>query len=109
MAHRGLTYLRNNALGALALFVALGGTSYAATGGFSSAGTLRACANEEGRLKLLKSGEHCKRGTKSVSWSQLGRLDQKALLGLLVRLVPLERRAVKAVRDRKARRWPTRT
>ena len=39
---------------------------------FLSGGTLRACANEEGRLKLLKSGEHCKRGTKSVSWSQTG-------------------------------------
>ena len=31
-------YLANNALGALALFLALGGVSYAATGGFTSGG-----------------------------------------------------------------------
>jgi hypothetical protein len=61
-----------NVAATLALVFAMTGGAIAATGGFSSSGTLRACANEEGRLKLLKSGEHCKRGLKSVSWSQTG-------------------------------------
>jgi hypothetical protein len=70
--NKGLRYLRNNALGALALFVALGGTSYAATGGFSSGGALKACANEEGVIRLLKPGKTCKKGQKAVSWNQTG-------------------------------------
>jgi hypothetical protein len=61
-----------NVAATLALVLAMSGGAIAATGGFSSGGTLRACANEEGRLKLLKSGEHCKRGQKSVSWNQTG-------------------------------------
>jgi hypothetical protein len=72
MFSKGLRLIANNAVGFLALFIALGGVGYAATGGFSSSGTLRACANEEGRLKLLKSSERCKRGQKSVSWNQTG-------------------------------------
>ncbi len=61
-----------NVAATLALVLAMSGGAVAATGGFASGGTLRACANEEGRLKLLKSGEHCRRGTKSVSWNQTG-------------------------------------
>jgi hypothetical protein len=61
-----------NVAATLALVFAMSGGAIAATGGFSSGGTLRACANEEGRLKLLKSGEHCKRGQKNVSWNQTG-------------------------------------
>lgn len=49
-----LKYLRQNALGALALFVALGGTGYAATGGFTSNGKLSACVSGEGGIKLLR-------------------------------------------------------
>lgn len=72
MIAKGLRYLRNNAIGALALFVALGGTGYAATGGFSQGGALKACVNEEGRLKLVKPGGRCHKGQKAVSWSQTG-------------------------------------
>jgi hypothetical protein len=72
MTARGMRYLRSNALGALALFVALGGTGYAATGGFSQGGTLTACVNDEGSLKLLRAGNHCKRGQKAVAWNQTG-------------------------------------
>jgi hypothetical protein len=61
-----------NVVAALALFVALGGTSYAATGGFSSGGTLRACANEEGAIRLLKAGKKCKKGQTAVAWNQTG-------------------------------------
>jgi hypothetical protein len=81
MLSKGLRLMANNAVGFLALFIALGGVGYAATGGFTSGGTLRACANEEGRLKLLKSGERCKRGTKSVSWSQTGPAGARGALG----------------------------
>jgi hypothetical protein len=69
---KSLRYLRNNVIGVLALFVALGGTGYAASGGFSQGGALRACVNEEGRLKLVESGKRCHKGQKSVSWSQTG-------------------------------------
>jgi hypothetical protein len=61
-----------NVAATLALVFAMSGGAIAATGGFSSGGTLKACVNREGRLKLLKSGEHCKRGTKTVSWNQVG-------------------------------------
>jgi hypothetical protein len=61
-----------NVAAALALFVALGGTSYAATGGFSSDGTLKACANEEGSIRLLKPGRHCHKGQTPVAWNQAG-------------------------------------
>jgi hypothetical protein len=72
MITKGLAYLRGNALGALALFVALGGTSYAATGGFASNGKLQACVGESGNMTLLKAGKHCKGGQKTVAWNQAG-------------------------------------
>jgi hypothetical protein len=65
-------YLANNALGALALFGALGGVSYAASGGFNSGGKLQACVNSEGRLKLIKPGKGCRHGLQKVAWSQTG-------------------------------------
>jgi hypothetical protein len=52
--------------------VALGGVGYAASGGFTSNGKLQACVNEEGGIKLLKAGKHCKRGQKTVAWNQTG-------------------------------------
>jgi hypothetical protein len=61
-----------NVAATLALLFAMSGGAIAATGGFSSGGTLKACVNGEGRLKLLKAGEHCKHGTKTVSWNQVG-------------------------------------
>lgn len=70
MVSKGLGYLRSNALGALALFVALGGTGYAATGGFTAASnSIKACAGSNGVLKL-QTGKKCKRGQKAVSWNQ---------------------------------------
>lgn len=72
MASKVLKLMANNAVGFLALFVALGGVGYAATGGFTSNGKLQACVNEEGRLKLLQAGQHCKKGQKAVAWNQSG-------------------------------------
>jgi hypothetical protein len=70
-----------NVVAALALFVALGGTSYAATGGFSSGGTLRACATEEGAIRLLKAGKKCKKGQTAVAWNQTGPAGAKGPTG----------------------------
>lgn len=81
MVAKGLRYLRSNVLGALALFLALGGTGFAATGGFSRGGTLKACVNEEGRVKLLTSAGHCKRGQSVVSWNQVGPQGAKGTPG----------------------------
>jgi hypothetical protein len=73
MARGMLRYLGNNAIGVLALFVALGGVSYAASGGFASTtGQLTACVGANGAMALLKSGGHCKHGQKPVAWSQQG-------------------------------------
>jgi hypothetical protein len=81
MGRRMLRYLASNALGALALFVALGGVSYAASGGFTSGGELQACASESGTLTLLKSGKHCKHGQKQVTWNQTGPQGQPGAKG----------------------------
>jgi hypothetical protein len=69
---KGLRFMASNAIGVLALFIALGGVGYAATGGFTAGGRLQACVNEEGGIKLLKAGKHCKRGQKTVAWNQTG-------------------------------------
>lgn len=61
-----------NVAATLAVLFAMSGGAIAATGGFSSGGTLRGCVNEEGGLKLLKSGGHCRRGLKSVAWNVTG-------------------------------------
>jgi len=78
---KGLRYLRSNTLGALALFVALGGTGFATTNVFSQGGTLHACASGEGRLKLLKAGGRCGRGQTAVAWNQAGRQGSKGTPG----------------------------
>ena len=70
MLHRALRVLASNAVGFLALFIALGGVGYAATGGFSSGGTLRACVGSNGVLKL--ASKKCAKGQKAVSWNQTG-------------------------------------
>ncbi|HSS39101.1 MAG TPA: hypothetical protein VLT58_10060, partial [Polyangia bacterium] len=56
----------------MAVLFAMSGGAFAAAGGFSSGGKLQACVNEEGGLKLLKAGKHCKRGLKTVGWSIAG-------------------------------------
>jgi hypothetical protein len=61
-----------NVVATLALVLALSGGAVAATGGFTSGGTLRACVNQEGGLRLLKSGKKCKKGQSVIGWNQAG-------------------------------------
>jgi hypothetical protein len=74
-------YLANNALGALALFVALGGVSYAATAGFNSGGKLQACVNGNGSLRLVKAGKSCHHGQQKLAWNQTGVQGPKGATG----------------------------
>lgn len=72
MLSKGLRFAANNAVGFLALFIALGGVGYAATGGFtSSTARIQACAGSGGTLKLL-TGKKCGKGQKKVAWNQQG-------------------------------------
>jgi hypothetical protein len=67
-------HLRGNALALLALFVALGGTSYAAAGGFvAKNGQLAGCVAGGGVLKVLKPGHRCAKGQTAVAWNVTGR------------------------------------
>jgi hypothetical protein len=70
-----------NVAAALALVFAMSGGAIAATGGFGSSGTLRACANEEGVIRLLKAGKKCKKGQKAVSWNQEGPAGARGAAG----------------------------
>jgi hypothetical protein len=77
---RHLSYA--NVAATLALVFGMTGGAVAASGGFSSGGTLRACANEEGAIRLLKAGKHCKKGQKGVSWNQTGPAGAKGATGV---------------------------
>ena len=70
-----------NVAATLALVFAMTGGAIAATGGFTSGGKLQACVNQEGGLKLLKAGKHCKRGQKTVAWNQSGPVGAKGIAG----------------------------
>lgn len=57
MLTRGLTFLRSNIIALLALFVALGGTGYAASGGFTSNGKLQAWRRWKGHYQAAERGQ----------------------------------------------------
>jgi hypothetical protein len=65
-------WLRGNALGSLALFVALSGTSYAVVNAATKKGTLKACASHNGTLQLATAKGHCGGGEKKVQINQQG-------------------------------------
>jgi len=68
-------YLRRNAIALAALFVALGGSSYAVVGnGFVSPdGKLSACVSRRGAaLRLVRAGAHCHGSELLVSWNARG-------------------------------------
>jgi hypothetical protein len=69
---RRLTYA--NVVATLALFLALGGGSYAAiTSGFGSGGVLHACATaRNGSLRLVRHARDCRRGEVFLSWNVQG-------------------------------------
>jgi hypothetical protein len=76
------THLRGNALALLALFVALGGTSYAAAGGFvAKNGQLAGCVGAGGSLKVLKPGRACPKGQTAVAWNVAGRAGASGAAG----------------------------
>lgn len=76
------TYLRGNMLALLALFVALGGTSYAAAGGFAAKnGQLSGCVGGGGVLKVLKPGRRCPKGQAAVAWNVAGRAGAAGVAG----------------------------
>jgi hypothetical protein len=70
MLRKGLGFARNNVIGLLALFVALGGTTYAAARG--STGKLHACVSGDGSVRLVKAGKRCAKGQRAVVWNVKG-------------------------------------
>jgi hypothetical protein len=69
--HRVIAHLRGNLVGWIALFVALGGTGYAATS-HSHSNTVNACANKKTGQLSIRHGARCKRGQVKVSWGKQG-------------------------------------
>src|ERR1035441_6856199 len=74
-----MSYLRRlprsyaNIVSTLALFMALGGGAYAASGGFvGSGGTVRFCVNKGGATTVVKAGKKCKKGTTTLVLNQKG-------------------------------------
>jgi hypothetical protein len=69
--HRLIGHLRSNLVAWLALFVALGGTGYAAAAHRHS-NTINACANKRTGQLSIRHGARCKRGQVKVSWAKQG-------------------------------------
>lgn len=64
-----LTYA--NAMSTFAVFVALGGGAYAATGSVSG-GTIHGCVGHSGQLLVLRGGQRCKSPATNLTWQQQG-------------------------------------
>src|SRR3954452_16769466 len=63
-----------NVTSSLALFIALGGGAYAASGGFvAKNGTIRLCVGKHATLTVAKAGKRCKRHTRALVINQRGR------------------------------------
>jgi len=67
-------FVRNHSVGLLALFVALGGTSYAAVTTASQAnGLIYACVSSTSKaIKLGSQKAPCPRGQRKISWNRAG-------------------------------------
>jgi len=63
-----------NVMSSIAVFIALGGGAYAATGGFvSGTGAIKGCVSKHGgALRVVKSGKKCPKGTTALTFSQAG-------------------------------------
>ena len=69
-------FVRRNAVALVALFVALGGGAFAATGGgfLGRTGTVTGCvASKGGVLRVVKPGNRCPRHTVALRFNALGR------------------------------------
>jgi hypothetical protein len=73
-------HLKRHSIAYLALFVALGGTSYAQFA--STDGKLRGCVSKKtGVLRAVKAGTKCKRGETAISWNQKGPRGAQGSIG----------------------------
>ena len=70
--HRLLDHLRGNLVGWIALFVALGGTGYAAASHARGSSTINACAGQRTGQLSIRHGTRCKRGQVKLSWAKQG-------------------------------------
>jgi hypothetical protein len=62
-----------NVVATLALFVALGGGAYAASGGFLARnGTVRLCVSRNGSVHVARTTSRCRRGTTTVTLNERG-------------------------------------
>jgi hypothetical protein len=74
MARSWWVYVRRHHVGLLALFVALGGTSFAATQIPGSDGVIHACyQTSSGTLRVVAAGKKCGRSARALAFNQLGR------------------------------------
>lgn len=71
VVHRVTAHLRNNLVGWVALFVALGGTGYAAAS-HAHPNTINACANKHTGQLSIRHGAHCERGQVKLTWAKQG-------------------------------------
>lgn len=79
-----IAYLQRHAVGLLALFVALGGTSYAVTSKrfVGRDGRVSVCVQKQtGTLRMVVAGKRCRRGEQRVSWNQRGRVGAQGAPG----------------------------
>jgi hypothetical protein len=82
MSNHVLAAIRHNMVAWLALFVALGGGAFAATGGFvGSNGTITVCVGKGGALTAVKSGRKCPKRQTTLLLNQLGRPGAKGVNG----------------------------
>jgi hypothetical protein len=71
-----------NVVATLALFIALGGGAYAASGGFvASNGSVKACVNKHGTLTVVKPGKKCPRRNTTLLLDELGRAGSNGING----------------------------
>jgi hypothetical protein len=72
MLRKCFAHVRANVVAYLALFVALGGSAYAATSFTGSDGKIRGCVGKHGALAVVKPGKKCGKGTTPIAWNQSG-------------------------------------
>ena len=84
MARRAVQYLRRHHIALLALFVALGATSYAAVRGIPDGrGVYHGCvAKQGGKLRLVKSASRCTGKEFAITFSKQGRTGAPGVQGL---------------------------
>jgi hypothetical protein len=80
-ARAHLTYA--NVMATIAVFIALGGGAYAASGGFaSSTGVVHGCVGKQGALSVVKAHKRCPKGMKTLTFNQRGQAGANGTPGL---------------------------